>query len=399
MNEDQTACTAPDVGILGGGIAGLTAGVAMRRAGIQCTVYEQAERLGEVGVGIQLTPNATRQLELLGLAEPLRAMAVRPASLDLLRWQDGRLLARMPLGAECVALFGAPYYSLHRADLHRILCDALPPDAIALNHRCVDVQVGGDSVDVTFAHGAPRRIGLALCADGMHSVARRALSSDAPRSSGQFAFRGLVPADRLPDFSADPRVRAWFGPEQHCVCYPVSGGDWISFTAMVPADAARSDTCSEEDSLETLAEAYLHWDPALLTMFGSAESIGRWELCDRDPLRRWTTGRLALLGDAAHPMLPFRAQGANQAIEDAVVLVDCLRMAGSDVPGALRRYERIRLPRATEIQRGSRNSSNTFHLGDGDRQLVRDQSMPEQWTLDSQRWTFGYRADLVASQP
>lgn len=387
-----------NIGILGGGIAGLTAGIALRHAGFTCTVYEQAPALNEAGLGIQLSPNATLQLELLGLGQPLRAVGIRLGSLDVLRWQDGRLLARTPLGAECESLFGVPYYSLHRADLQQVLLDGLGPHAVRLDHRCTGLRPGRDSVELTFADGTRRAHDVVLGADGIHSLARALLSSDAPRPSGQYAYRGLAPADRLPEFRDDPRVRGWFGPEQHCVCYPVSGGKKLSFTAMVPARAVDPATTSEQDSFEVLRDAYRGWDPAVRTLFGHAESISRWELCDRDPLTSWTTGALALLGDAAHPMLPFRAQGANQAIEDAVVVAECLRAAGADVPAALRRYQDIRLPRVNEIQRGSRESARTFHLGDGDRQLVRDESMPEQWALSNQQWMFGYRADLVTAQ-
>lgn len=386
-----------DIGVLGGGIAGLAAAIALRQAGFRCTVYEQAPELSEVGLGIQLSPNATRQLELLGLGDALRAAASRPGSLDVLRWRDGRLLARTPLGAECESLFGAPYYSLLRADLQRALLGALGQHGPLLDHQCTGVRPGPGSVELTFANGTRQTKDVVLGADGIHSVARAVLSSDLPRSSGQFTYRGLAPADELPALRDDPRVRGWFGPRQHCVCYPVAGGGKLSFTAMVPATAVRATEQSEEDSHAVLADAYGEWDLTVRTLLSHAESISRGELCDRDPLTSWTHGKLALLGDAAHPMLPFRAQGANQAIEDAVVLAGCLR-TGDDVPDALRRYVDIRQPRANDIQRCSRDSAQAFHLGDGDRQLVRDENMPEQWALANQEWLFGYRAELAATR-
>ena len=400
------------IGVLGGGIAGLTTAVALRNAGLDCVVFEQAPRVETAGLGLQITPNATRLLASLGVGDAVDAVATRPLSIDVHRWDDGRRLARTPLGDVCVETFGAPYYTVHRADLQQSLLHSLPTGTVRLGHRCVAVRCAPDTGTAVFADGTEAAFDVLVGADGISSVARRALTDDARRFSGQVAYRGLVPAGTFPEWEAEPRVRGWFGPSQHCVCYPVSGGRFISFTAMTPdapasapedhaarraapAGAAGDEAASAAPLARAAAAAYDGWDPLVLRLLRSAPTLSVWRLHDRDPLGQWSTSRLTLIGDAAHPMLPFRAQGANQAIEDAVVLADCLRQA-DDVPTALHRYEKLRSPRTSRIQLDSRESAEVFHLGDGDRQLERDRDMPERWALRNNEWLFGYRAESAA---
>lgn len=382
-----------EAGILGAGIAGLSAAIALREAGFRVTVFEQAPAMEVVGVGLQVSPNASRLLRCLGLTEPLERVAARPESVDLCRWTDGRLLVRMPLGQDCVDRFGAPYYTLHRADLQRILREALAPDQVELGHRGVAVRPGAGSVSLRFADGTRRDVDLLVGADGLNSVARRVVASDVPRFSGLVAYRGLVDASAVPEFRDEHRVRGWFGPGRHCICYPVSAGRELSFTATVPADLEQAGARGETG----LLAAFGGWDPRVLALLSSAEQLDRRPLHDRNPLPRWSTGRFTLAGDAAHPMLPFRAQGANQAIEDAVVLARCLHTQRGQVRAALASYERLRLPRTTRIQRDSRESARTFHLGDGARQSERDRDFSRQWSLAAHGWLFGYRAELEAA--
>ncbi|WP_236669583.1 FAD-dependent monooxygenase [Streptomyces antimycoticus] len=400
------------IGVLGGGIAGLTTAVALRNAGLDCVVFEQAPRVETAGLGLQITPNASRLLASLGVGDAVDAVATRPLSIDVHRWDGGRRLARTPLGDACVESFGAPYYTMHRADLQQSLLRSLPTGTVRLGHRCVAVRCAPETVTAVFADGSEVAFDVLVGADGISSVARRAIADDLRRFSGQIAYRGLVPAGTFPEWEAEPRVRGWFGPSQHCVCYPVASDRFISFTAMTPdatasapedrtarpaasAGPARDEATSTASLARAAAAAYEGWDPLVLRLFRSAPTLGLWRLHDRDPLPRWSTSRLTLIGDAAHPMLPFRAQGANQAIEDAVVLSACLRQA-DDQPMALRRYEELRLPRTTRIQLSSRESAEVFHLGDGDRQLERDRDMPERWALRNNEWLFGYRAESAA---
>lgn len=381
---DRTPLTT-DVGILGGGIAGLTTATALDAAGLPATVFEQATQMDTVGVGIQLSPNATRVLAGLGFAEALDEVASRPRAITVRRW-DGDVAAEMPLGRECAHRFGAPYYTLHRADLQRLLLAAIPDSRIRLGHQCVRMNPSAESVTAIFADGTRHDLAVLLGADGLHSVARRHLAADEAVFSGLAAYRGLVDADLVPEFRDDPRIRAWFGPGQHCVCYPVSRGRFLSFTAMAPANPD-SQGCS-------LTSAYQGWDPVLVTMLDNADLIGRWELYDREPLGRWSTATTTLLGDAAHPMLPFRAQGANQAIEDAEVLTACLT-EHTDPPTALRRYEELRRPRASQVQMESRSSAQSFHQADAAGQ-TRPRT-PTSWSLASQDWLFGYRPELAVT--
>ena len=386
------------VAVAGAGIAGLTFAVALRRAGVDCHLYEQTEQLTEVGAGVQITPNATRLLHRLGLRERLRAVAVAPQAIEMRRWDDGSLLQRTELGGQCRRRFGAPYYAVHRAHLHDVLLSLVPPDRVHLGARLSAVTQSGDEARLHLSDGTTVTAELLVGADGIRSVAREQIETDRPRYSGQTIYRGLVPADRVPHLTADPRVRLWFGPDQHCVCYPVSAGRQVSFGATVSASDWREESWTAPGDRAELAAAYADWHPDVTRLIGAAETVGRWALHDRESLDRLSAGRVAVIGDAAHPMLPFQAQGANQAIEDAVVLAACLAGAGPGGLGAaLRRYERIRLPRTTRIQQQSRANATAFHLPDGEAQRRRDASDRTSSGLERHEWLFGYDAEQAAT--
>jgi len=386
------------VAVAGAGIAGLAFAAALHRAGIDCHIYEQADQLAEVGAGVQVAPNATRLLHRLGLRDHLRAVAVAPQAIEMRRWDDGRLLQRTPLGSLCSRRFGAPYYATHRADLHSGLLSLVPPDRVHLGARLAAVTQSTDEARLHLSDGTTVAAELVVGADGIHSVARGQIVADQPRYSGQTIYRGLVPAERVPFLVAEPRVQLWFGPDQHCVCYPVSAGRQVSFGATVSASDWRQESWSARGDVAQLAAAYAGWHPDVVRLIGAAETIGRWALHDRESIGRLSSGRVAVIGDAAHPMLPFQAQGANQAIEDAVVLAVCLAEAGPNGLGAaLHRYERIRLPRTTRIQHQSRANAETFHLVDGDAQRRRDSSARTSSGLDRHEWLFGYDAERAAA--
>ncbi|MFF1715871.1 FAD-dependent monooxygenase [Streptomyces sp. NPDC058268] len=386
------------VAVAGGGIAGLVLAVALRRAGIDCHVYEQAEHLTEVGAGIQVAPNASRLLRRLGLRDRLRSIAVAPQAIEMRRWDDGTLLQRTPLGEPCRRRFGAPYYTVHRADLHSSLLALLPPDRIHLGGRCAAVSQDQDAARLHLSDGTVVAADLVVGADGIHSLVREQIVADRPRYSGQTIYRGLVPAERMRHLLDEPCVRLWFGPDQHCVCYPVSAGRQVSFGATVAASDWREESWSARGDVAELAAAYKGWHPDVVRLIGAADTVSRWALHDRDSIDRLSSGRVTVIGDAAHPMLPFQAQGANQAVEDAVVLAVCLAGAGSGgLEGALRRYERIRLPRVTRIQHQSRHNARTFHLDDGDEQHSRDAAARTSSGLDHQQWLFGYDAEEAAT--
>lgn len=282
------------------------------------------------------------------------------------------------------------YLTVHRADLHRYLVSALPPGTVRLDSRLTGLVEGPDRVELTFADGFTTKPEVVVGADGIHSVTRERLVRDRPRFSGQTIYRGLVPADKVPELAEDTKVRLWLGPDQHCVSYPVSGGAWISFGATTPAGGWDVESWTAAGQTEHMVRAYRDWHPQVLALLSAAGTVRRWALHDRDTIERWSTDRLTLAGDAAHPMLPFLAQGANQAVEDAVVLAECLARATGDVAAALRRYQDIRAPRTAEVHQRSRSNTRTLHLRDGDEQRRRDTELGGRADLSEKDWLWAY---------
>lgn len=391
------------IAVVGAGIAGLATAIALARRGLSCQVFEQTQRLGEVGAGLQLSPNAVRLLHRWGLADRLRTTAVRAEAIEMRRWSDNGLLRRSELGAHSEEVFGAPYYTVHRADLHGALLEQLPAGTLRLGARCTGVREDPDGVELSFADGTRHRAAAVVGADGIHSVVRGNLVADAPRNSGESIYRGLVPAERVPFLTEEPRVVLWLGPGRHTVCYPVSAGKLVSFAATAPAGDWHTESWTAQGRVADLLAAYPDWHPQVRDLFAAADRVTRWALHDRDPVTRWTTDRLALVGDAAHPMLPFFAQGANQAVEDAASLAVCLAEGGvggdtSAPPGpALERYLHTRRERTGEIQTISRRNTEMLHLPDGPQQRERDQHLAASADPRSQDWLYGYDAERAAA--
>jgi salicylate hydroxylase len=360
--------------IIGAGIGGLTAAIALRQAGLDAHVYEQTPELHEVGAGIQLSPNATRILIRLGLGEALARVGSRPEAIEHRRWEDGRVLLRQPLGELCERTFGSPYYHVYRPDLLAVLSAALPPGVIHLGHRCASITEDGDSVEARFDNGTVAIGDGIIGADGIHSTVRTMLlGPESPRFSGSIAYRGLVPAERVRDLALPRASTAWLGPGRHFVHYYVAAGRLLNFVAIVPAGDWRVESWSATGEVSAAVAEFEGWHPHVRAVIGAADRTHRWALYDRDPLTTWATGRIALLGDAAHAMLPFLAQGACQAVEDAAVVTKSLAAADTtSVPDALQRYQVSRQPRVWQVQRMSRQNATTYHLPDGDAQRERD---------------------------
>lgn len=386
------------VAIVGAGIAGLTAATALSRAGIECQVFEQARYLREVGAGIQIAPSAARLLHRLGLADHLDAVAVQPEAIEMRRWDDNRVVARIALGSECVQQYGVPYYVTHRADLHHGLLGLLPNGMVHLGLQCVGIEEHAAGVELRFADGSTASADVVVGADGIHSMIRDGLMIDKPRFSGQTIYRGLVPAERLSFLLDEPKVLLWLGPSQHGVCYPISSGKLISFGATIPAEDWRTESWSAQGRIADVAAAYSGWNEEIRQVIDAADSTSRWALHDRDTVEHWSSARTTIIGDAAHPMLPFMAQGANQAIEDAVVLAACLRDLQQDVSAALLRYEGLRKSRTAEVHQISRANARTLHLDDGEQQQRRDSDMGGSTNLRAQEWLYGYDAELAAAR-
>jgi salicylate hydroxylase len=382
------------VGVVGGGIGGLTAALSLLTAGFDVHVYEQATRLSEVGAGVQVSPNASRILHRLGLAEELERNGVKPLAIHQRRWDDGRTLMRTPLAEALEATFHFPYCQMHRADLLAALAAAIPAERVHLGHRLVGLADRGDGVDARFANGARTDVDVLVGADGIHSAVRAELfGPEHPRFTGCVAYRGLVPAGRLRELSLPVDAELWLGPGRHFIHYSVSGGRLVNFVAVVEQDAWTRESWTDRGNLADALAAYDGWHPQVHTILQSVDETFVWALFDRAPLDRWSAGRVTLLGDAGHPMLPFMAQGAAQAIEDGAALTACLVKAGSDLADALRRYEQLRIPRTARLQALSGDNKTRYHLPDGPEQRERDAQMATGvWSVDAVRWIYGHDA-------
>jgi salicylate hydroxylase len=390
--------------VVGAGIGGLTAALMLRRAGLDVEVFEQAAELREIGAGVQISPNATHLLHRLGLADALRRVAVRPLTIEIRRWDDGSLLARQPLADLCERNFGAPYYHFHRADLLEVLAAALPNDVLHLDHRCVGLVQQAEKVEVKFHNDATADADLVVGADGIHSTVRGLiLGPESPRFSGHVAYRGLVPAERLAPLELQVNASMWWGPDHHFVHYFV-GKDarYVNWVAIGRGEWRIESWTARGEIADALKE-FAGWHPQVGAIISAADVTNRWALYDRDSLPRWTVGRVSLLGDAAHAMLPYMAQGAVQSIEDAAVLAKCLKQVDApfEVTAAMRRYEELRKPRAARCQAGSRANGIMYHLPDGSEQQQRDSNVASSATapLPQNAWLYGHDVEAGLEGP
>jgi salicylate hydroxylase len=389
----------PSIAILGGGIAGLAAAGFLRKAGLRSTVFEQARQLTEVGAGLVVAPNAMRILRRLGAAETFRHEAVRlEIGWEFRRWQDGAVLSSEDLAGACHTLYGEETYTAHRADLLDALRTSVPDDMIQLGRRCVAVALEDGPV-LTFDDGNRTRADIVIGADGIHSVVRQAVAkAEPPRWSGLCAYRALVPAQVAPEFARRKAQTLWVGPKRHLVHYPVSRGRYINLVAFAPAGEDVAESWSATATPEELLAEFDGWDSRLTDLVRAAGTPGRWALLDRPSLSRLSRETLTLIGDAAHPMFPFFAQGAAQAMEDAAVLARCIAEDLGDPARALRRYESARLPRTRLLQARSRGRAPVNHLDDGPEQRARDKALTEKDPLVSNGWIYGYDVDAALAR-
>jgi salicylate hydroxylase len=383
-----------EVAIIGGGIGGLTLARALRGSGVEARIYERVSQFGPVGAGIQIAPNASKLLYRLGLQERLEKVGVLPAAQIFSRWDDDGTLVTTSL-RDVASAFGAPHVTIHRADLHQVLLDGIA-DVVETGAEIVKLEHHDSAPRLTFADGRQVEARIVVGADGIHSAVRNTIVEDEPRYSGQSVFRGLLSADRAPNPRYADNVNLWLGPDQHCGCYPISAGKIISFAATLPLERSGRESWNEPGDVADLLKAYAGWTPDLRGLFAAADAVSVWALYDRAPLEQIHAGRLALVGDAAHPMLPFLSQGANQSIEDAVVLATCLRRLGA-TEDALVAYDAVRRARSNEIQATSLKNNTRFHLPDGEDQRARDAAFRSAGLsgLDrsKQDWLYGYDAE------
>lgn len=340
--------------IVGGGIGGLFAANALVAQGLQVLVCEQASALGEVGAGVFVTPNAVRHLERVGLGSAVARWGARVGTGSQYHRHDGTPIAPVQVtdAAGWNAVFG-----MHRADFVELLAAGLPEDVVRTGRRAVDFEQDGVAARVRFADGRVEEADIVVAADGIHSVLQaHVVPPSKPVFHGTIAYRGLVALERLPDWPMD-RWLMWAGPSKHFLVFPVRHGTMLNYVGFVPTDEEMKESWSAPGDPQLLRQAFAGWDPRIGQVLAQVDKTFRWALYDREPLTTWSRGRLTLLGDAAHPMLPHLGQGANQAIEDGMALATLLAQAdATSVPAALRVYERLRRERVADIQQGARRN-------------------------------------------
>ena len=392
--------------IAGAGIGGLTASLALAARGFRVVLLEKAERLEETGAGLQLSPNATRVLIGLGLKERLGSRAVVPDSINIMSARAGGEIARLPLGDAATERAGAPYWVVHRADLQAALQSAVndnPDVDLRLGCQSEDAVAHAKGLTVVQRSGNFRHseVGLALIgADGIWSNVRHHLFPDvAPQFSGMIAWRGTLDATQLPREYTAPRVQLWMGPGAHLVAYPISGARRINVVAIVPGTWNRPGWSAPGDGLELKAIfGASRWPGPARMMLGAVDDWRKWGLFTVPEGGKWFSGTIGLLGDAVHAMLPFAAQGAGMAIEDAAVLArvmgDGPAETAAQVTKALKRYARLRRSRVARVQRMAEKQGRIYHMS-GPMAVARDLSIrllgPKRM-LTRQRWIHDWRA-------
>ena len=388
--------------VAGAGIGGLTAALALLQQGIDVAVYEQAEALGEVGAGVQISANGSRVLRALGLEPALRARAVEAQSKEVRHWKTGRTWKLFDLGPLSVERYGASYFFVHRGDLHAVLAEAVrahKADALRLDARCVGVEQGDREVTLRLAGGRTARGRLLIGADGVHSAVRAGVfGAGRPQFTGCMAWRGVIPAGRLP--KGIPMAGTnWLGRGRHIVHYPLRRGEALNFVGLVDRDDWQVELWSARGTAEECRADFAGWHEDARAIVEAVEEPYKWGLMLREPMSAWSRGRVTLLGDACHPTLPDLAQGASMAIEDAFVLARCLAAFRADHKAAFGRYEAARIPRTTRIVMGSAAAKSRFHdprLGDD---AAAERYIAEEWTperIDERYdWLFRYDATTV----
>jgi len=344
----------PSVAIVGGGIGGLFAANALISCGVPVTVYEQAPALGEVGAGVYVTPNAVRHLERVGLGPAVEKWGAKVGPHSHYFRHDGTPIA--PVQVTDAYGWNATY-GMHRADFVDFLAANLPAGVVKTDHRATGFEQDAAVARVKFANGATAEADVVIGADGIHSELRPfVFPPSTPVFHGTISYRGLVTRERLPDWPMD-RWQMWAGPGKHFLVFPVRHGTMVNYVGFVPTDDEMKESWSAPGNPDVLRAEFEGWDPRIVRVLKEVDHCFRWALYDREPLPTWTKGRLTLLGDAAHPMLPHLGQGANQSIEDGMALATILsRVDRASVPAALLIYERLRRERVADVQLGARKN-------------------------------------------
>ncbi|HEY1147552.1 MAG TPA: FAD-dependent monooxygenase [Pseudoduganella sp.] len=370
------------IGVAGAGIGGLAAAIALRNMGHEVVVFEQSRAFLRVGADINLTPNAVRALDGLGVGAAVRRTAARPTHRISRTWDTGEETSRLAMGDTAEEKYGAPQLTIHRADLLAALAEAFPAERVLFSKHVQAIEAREQGASVAFADGSRHDVDLLIGADGIHSAVRSAMfGKEQPRFTGVVAFRAVIPAERVAGLPNLGAFTKWWGPnpESQIVTFPLNAGKDIFIFATTAQESWHLESWTTQGSVQELRESYAGYHPDARALLAACDEVLKTALYERDPLPAWAQGHMVLLGDAAHPMMPFMAQGAGMAIEDGVVLACTLEHARQpdDIPAALQHYESLRIERASRIQVGSRGNNWLREGGNAD-------------------WVYGYDAWQVA---
>lgn len=387
----------PGIGIVGGGIGGLTAALALLRKGHDVTVFEQAAELQEVGAGLQISPNGCRVLFDLGLEREIRDICFEPEGKEIRLWNTGDSWKLFDLGVESQARYGVPYITVHRNDLHQVLVQAVEaasPGTIRLDHRFTGVEQRDGQVTLSFHDKPDAKFDVVIGADGVHSKMREILFGAGPaKFTGIVAWRGVIPAELLPERLTRPIGTNWIGPGGHVIHYPIRRGELINFTSVIERQDWKTESWTSAGTNQEYHDDYPGWHADVHAYIEAIPQPFKWALIARPPMQHWVNGKVALLGDACHPSLPFLAQGAVMALEDACILARAFEEFDT-IAEALDCYQRMRIPRTTRAVEGANANAERFHnptLADpqGAQRYVDEQWAPDK-VVERYSWLFEY---------
>jgi salicylate hydroxylase len=390
--------------IIGAGIGGLAAALALLRSGLDVEIHEQAAELKEVGAGIQISSNGTRVLYALALQDGLKRVQVIPSGRIIRHWSTGETWNWFDLGATTAERYGTPHVMLHRSDLHGLLIEAVrahKSDATKLGRRCTTIASHGGHAEVSFEGGDRMSAAYVIGADGIHSKVRACLfGADRPEFTGCVAWRGLVPMEKLPPHISQMLGTNWLGPHGHVLHYPVRRGELMNFISFVERDDWQIESWVTQGTTDELSNDFRGWHPDIHAIIEKIETPFKWAMMVRGPMARWSKGRVTLLGDACHPTLPFLGQGGVMAIEDAYIIAACLAKYFEDPAKAFARYEDIRRERTAAVVRKShenRRSAFSLALADPNAVAVKvAQEWQQERVRERMEWLYAYDATAVA---
>ncbi|WP_374526682.1 FAD-dependent monooxygenase [Novosphingobium sp.] len=393
----------PKIIIAGGGIGGMAATLSLLRRGYDVSVYEQAIELGEVGAGVQISPNGSRALDALGVFETLKAASCAPRRKEFRLWNTGRAWPMFDLGNIAIEKYGYPYLTVYRPDLLQTLVDAVKainPDAIKLGAKVSDAAVTDGGAVLHFDNGTSVEGDILIGADGVKSVVRKSLfGDDETNFTGMIAWRAVIPMERLPERMHGMVGWTWIGPGGHLVNYPLRGGKLMNMIGTIERDDWKVESWNVEGDIEECARDFAGWHEDVQTLIRAAPKVLKWAFMERPPRQQWSLGQASLLGDAAHATLPFLAQGAVMSIEDGVILGRCLDKY-SDPVEALKKYEDARVERTSKMVRGAKENTARFHESALATEEGAVKYMESEWSRDPihDRYDWLYRYDVLTTE-